>query len=110
MERVKQSRYLPIERASIEEFTDNDIRKAFVFVSSWSWFQSPGRSIFADRLYLAANKAAIEADLADAVMRFLCKHGFVVAVGKLKWAVRRSFTPDLIDAACIAVGREKLAK
>jgi len=101
---------LPIDRTEIVEFADKDIRKAFKFVASWSWFQNPGRSIFADRLYLAANKSNVEADLADAVMRFLCKHGFIVVVGRLKWAVRRSFTAELVDAACVAVGQEKLTK
>ncbi len=110
MEHVKQARSLPVDKLEIEEFADEDVRRGFGFAASWSWFQSPGRSIFADRLYLAANKAGVEADLADALMRFLCRYGFVVLVGKLKWAVRRPFTADLVDAACVAVGRENFAR
>lgn len=101
---------LPSARTSIFEFSDTEIRKAFEFVSAWPWFQQPGRSIFADRLYLQANRSGIDADLAEAAMRFLDMHGFIVAMSKLKWVVRKPFTSDLIDAACIAVAREKIAR
>ena len=101
---------LPSARTSIFEFSDTEIRKAFEFASSWSWFQQPGRSIFADRLYLQASRSDVDADLAEAVMRFLNLHGFVVSVSKLKWVVRKPFSSDLVDAACVAVAREKIAK
>lgn len=101
-------RSLPATRSNISEFPDADVRKVFASLSHWSWFHQPGKSIFADRLYLWAGRADVDADLADAAMRFLGIYGFVVSTSKLKWAVRKPFTSDLVDAACIAVAREKI--
>lgn len=99
---------MPVARASIYEFADDDIRKAFNFASGWQWFQQPGKTIFADRLYLETSLERVDADLAEATMRFLDHHGFVVHVNRMKWLIRKPFPRDLVDAACIAVAREKL--
>lgn len=101
---------LPSARTLIFEFSDTEIRKAFEFASAWPWFQQPGRSIFADRLYLQASRSGVDADLAEAAMRFLDMHGFCVAVSKLKWVVRKPFSSDLVDAACVAVAQEKITR
>ena len=101
---------MPTVRTSIYDFGDDEIRRAFSFAANWAWFQQPGKTIFADRLYQEASTEDVDADLAESAMRFLDAHGFVVHINKMKWVIRKQFSSDLVDAACIAVAREKIGR
>jgi hypothetical protein len=109
MENILEESALMMARASITEYPDDEVRRALEFASKFSWFQQPGRTLFADRLYQEAAKFGVDADLADALMRFFERYGVVLLISKFKWVIRKSFTSDLVDAGCVVVAKEKLA-